>query len=421
MQKKIIGMVLAGGRVDELSVLTAKRPKAALPVWGNYRIIDFVLTNMMRSGIEVVGVLAQYRPYSLSTHLGHGEAWDYLGHSRTLRVLSPYKGADDSDWYKGTADALYQNMSFVWRFAPRMVLIASGDHVYSMDYRPMIRQHIASNAELTIALKKVPMSEAHKFGTALLDGEGRVLEYTEKHPEPKSNLASLTVYIFNFDALAERLKENAVEGQTYQIYSEIIPRMVKEGRRVFGYVFEGYWSYARTIDHYYSTNMDIISGAVPNVEDWHLRTKVEYGIAGDPPPALYGKLADVKSSVISAGVMIKGRVERSVVSPGVTIGRGAVVRDSVIMHGCRIGEGAIVDKAILDKNVFIGRGAVIGTGEMSANMENSSTLMGGVTVIGRNTVVSNNFSIGRGCIIHPDINTSNFRNSMIPSGTTVKS
>ena len=417
--KKIVGMVLAGGRVDELSVLTAKRPKSALPMWGVYRIIDFALSNMMHAGIEVVGVLAQYRPFSLTTHLLNGEPWDYVGRARALRVLSPFKGAEDSDWYKGTADALYQNLGFIERYAPEVVLVASADHVYAMDYRPMLRQHAATGADLTMALKRVPREEAHRYGTAVLDGSRRVTVYEEKAPQPKGDLASLTVYIFNTRCLVERLKQNALEGKTFQIYSEIIPRMVEERARVFGWIFDGYWQYARTLDAYYETNMDIVREHAPDLPAWRVRTNLVPASPGDPTPALFRATARSRSSLVCCDTVVEGTVERSILSPGVAVERGAVVRDSVVMHRSRIAAGAVVDRAIVDKDVRVGEEALVGRGEAVANRAHPHTLSGGATVIGKGTRIPAGLRIGRNCIVYPDMRESEFSRPEITSGSVV--
>jgi glucose-1-phosphate adenylyltransferase len=416
---KIVSMILAGGRVDELLVLTAKRPKSAMPMWGMYRIIDFVLSNMMRAGIEVVGVLSQYRPHSLITHLANGEPWDYVGRSRALRILSPFKGAEDSDWYKGTADALYQNLTFIEGYAPELVVVASGDHVYAMDYLPMLRRHLATGADLTIALKRVPREQAHLYGTAVLDQSGRVVTYQEKAKNPAGDLASLTVYIFNTGCLVERLKQNAREGKTFQIYSEIIPRMVEEGARVFGWVFDGYWQYARTLDTYYAANMDILGEDAPDLPTWQIRTNLNPGTMGDRTPSLFRPAARANSSLVCSDVVLEGTVEHSIVSPGVVIERGAVVRDSVIMHGCRIEEGAVVDRAILDKNVRVGKGACVGCGDLVPNPQYSQTLSTGVTVVGKGSAIPAGLRIGRSCIVSPDMLQPNFPQAEIPSGTVV--
>jgi glucose-1-phosphate adenylyltransferase len=417
--KKIVGMVLAGGRVDELLVLTAKRPKSALPMWGNYRIIDFVLSNMMHAGIEVVGVLSQYRPYSLNTHLLNGEPWDYVGRSRALRVLSPFKGAADSDWYKGTADALYQNLAFIERYSPEMVVVASADHVYAMDYRPMLKQHQATGADLTMAFKRVPREQAHLYGTAVVDASGRVTRYQEKAAHPEGDLASLTVYVFNTRCLAERLRQNAQEGKTFQIYSEIIPRMVEEGARVFGWIFDGYWQYARTLDTYYTTNMDILSEGAPDLAAWGVRTNLAPGTLGDPRPALFGAIAEVRTSLVCCDTVVEGAAERSILSPGVVIEQGAVVRDSVIMHRCRVARRAVVDRAILDKDVRVGAGAHIGEGEIVPNRAHPQTLSSGVTVVGKGTSIPASLRVGRSCILFPDMRETDFSAGGIPSGSVV--
>jgi glucose-1-phosphate adenylyltransferase len=419
MQKQIIGMVLAGGRVDELLVLTAARPKSAVAVWGMYRVIDFVLSNMMHAGIEVVGVLSQYRPYSLMTHLATGEPWDYVGRARALRILSPFKGADESDWYKGTADALYQNLGFIDRYSPDLVLVAAGDHVYSMDYRPLIRQHLATRADLTIVFKRVPRSQAHRYGTAVLDDAGRVVTYQEKVRNPAGDLASLTVYVFNARVLADRLRQNAQQGTSYHIYSEIIPRMVEEKARVFGWVFDGYWQYARTLDDYYATNMDILGDSPPDLAGWRVRTNLASLSMGDHPPVLLQRGASARASLICDGAMVDGTIERSILSPGVVVERGAAVRNSVILHGCRIGAGAVLDRVILDKQVRVGAGAQLGTGDLVSNTRYPEILSCGVTVIGKGSLIPAGMRIGRGCVVSPNMQEADFSTPEIPSGTTV--
>jgi glucose-1-phosphate adenylyltransferase len=420
MKKQIVGMVLAGGRVDELSVLTAQRPKSAVPFWGMYRIIDFVLSNMMRSRIDVVGVLSQYRPYSLLGHLGNGEPWDFVGRARELKILSPFKGLADSDWYKGTADAIYQNLNFLEHYSPELVLVAAGDHVYSMDYRPVIRQHLAGKADLTIAFKRVARERAHLFGTAVLDGDGRVVSYQEKAARPEGDLASLTVYVFNTRVLIERLRENASEGTTFHLYSEVIPRMVREGARVYGHVFDGYWAYARTLDAYYAANMDILGEAAPDLDAWLLRTNLRAGTVGDLPPALFRPGSRGVSSLIASGATVAGTVERSILSPGVVVERGAVVRDSVVMHGCHIEPGAVVDRAVLDKAVHVGSGAVIGHGEPAANPALGESLTCGVTVVGKATVVPEGVKIGRNCVVRQGLAGAAWTGD-VPAGTVVGS
>jgi glucose-1-phosphate adenylyltransferase len=418
MTKDIVGMVLAGGRVDELSVLTAKRPKSALPMWGSYRIIDFALSNMMNSGIDVVGVLSQYRPYSLNEHLENGAPWDFVGRTRALKVLSPFMGEKDADWYKGTADAIYQNLTFLRHYLPKLVLIVAGDHVYSMDYRPLIRQHLATGAALTIALKRVPREQASSFGTAVLDADGRVLRYQEKSPDPESDLASLTVYVFDADRLLARLRENAAEGQSYQLYSEVIPRMVAEGERVFGYVFDGYWQYARSLASYFAANMDILSAHALDLEAWQVRTNPTAGAVGDPSPTLFRPSARVTEASIGPSCDIAGTVRRSVVSPGVIVERDAIVTNSIIMHSCRIGHGATVDGAILDKLVTIGPRARVGTAD-PLPLGHPDVATSGLVVVGKGSSLPAGCSIGRDCIVAPDVRAEQFPAEVIAAGSTV--
>ncbi|MFH1175943.1 MAG: sugar phosphate nucleotidyltransferase [Acidobacteriota bacterium] len=421
MRKPIVGMILAGGRVDELSVLTAKRPKSAVPMWGMYRIIDFALSNMMHSRIDVVGVLSQYRPYSLISHLDNGAPWDYLGRTRELKILSPFKGAAESDWYKGTADAVYQNLNFLEHYSPELVVVAAGDHVYSMDYRPLIRQHLATRAELTIALKRVPRAQAHLYGTAVLDRDGRVVTYQEKAPHPLGDLASLTVYVFSARVLAERVRENAASGKSFHIYSEVIPRMVADGARVFGHVFDGYWEYTRTLDAYYAANMGILAGSPADLEAWQVRTNLRGGGVGDPPPALYLPTARARSSLICCAATIAGTVENSILAGGVEVAAGAVVRDSIVMHECRIAPGAVVDRAILDKRVTVEADAHIGVGEATSGPGPGGLLTCGATVIGKGTVIPAGARVGRNCIVGPDLGADAWPAGEIPSGTTVAS
>jgi len=298
-------------------------------------------------------------------------------------------------------------------------VVASADHVYAMDYRPILQQHTASGADLTIALKRVPRAEAHLYGTAVLDASRRVTVYQEKVRHPEGDLASLTVYVFNTRCLVERLKQNARDGQTFQIYSEIIPRMLEERARVFGWVFDGYWQYARTLDTYYATNMDILEEDAPNLPAWGVRTNLNPGTLGDPAPALFRPTAKVSSSLVCCDAVVEGTVEHSILSPGVIIERGAVVRDSVIMHRCRIAEGAVVDRAILDKDVRVGTEARVGCGDVVPNRLHPQTLSTGVTVIGKDSWVPAGLRMGRSCIVYPDMREANFLQAEIPSGSVV--
>ncbi len=413
MKKDVIAMVLAGGRVDELSVLTLKRPKAALPLWGIYRIIDFALSNLMNSGIDIVGVLSQYKPYSLISHIQNGSHWDFIGRGREIRILSPFKGNQDSDWYKGTADAIYQNLNFIDHFECDDVLILSGDHIYAMDYRKVLKSHREKDADLTIVFKQVPIDEAHRFGIAELNKDFKVLRYAEKPEKPFSNFASLTIYIFKKDILKNLVTYNAHYGTTYHIYNEIIPYMLEKNYRVYGYIFDGYWQYARTIDEYFKTNFDILNrDNITILESMNIRTNMNYFEYSDIPPTFVSNSCTVENSLISPGVRVYGQTTNSVISPGVTIEKGAIIKNSIIFSNCHIKEGSTITNAILDKNVVIGESCVIG--------EENNPSTAPITVIGKNTHIPPGRTIGGRCIIYPDLNISDFTSENIITGTQYK-
>ncbi|MGC8927639.1 MAG: glucose-1-phosphate adenylyltransferase subunit GlgD [Myxococcota bacterium] len=410
MKKDIIAMVLAGGRVNELSVLTAKRPKASLPIWGMYRIIDFALSNLMNSGIDIVGVLSQYKPYSLISHIQSGSHWDFIGRGREVRILSPFKGNSDSDWYKGTADAIYQNLNFIEHYECEDVLILSGDHIYSMDYRKVLKFHKEKKADLTIVFKKVPIEEAHRFGIAKIDDSNRVINYTEKPQNPESDLASLTIYIFKRDILKELVTYNAHYGKSYQIYSEVIPYMLEKNYRVYGYIFEGYWQYARTIEEYYNTNFDILNrDSLTILESMNIRTNLNYFEYSDLPPTFTSNGSKVINSIISPGVKVYGEIKNSIISPGVIIEKGAIVKDSIIFSSTYIGKGSIVTNSILDKNIYIGAESKIGEERTSEKIP--------ITIIGKGSRIPAQTEIKGGCIISPDLKEEDFTSRVIERGS----
>ena len=364
--KDIVGLVLAGGLVKEMGVLVKRRSKAALPFGGMYRIIDFPLTNLSRSNIQVVGVLSQYRPRSLMDHVGVGRPWDYNQRTRELIFLPPQQGIGPSDWYKGTADAVYQNIPFLERYVPRHVLIISGDHVYLMDYRRVLEFHLRRDADLTIVFKPLDIKGKSRFGIGVLDADGRVIDYEEKPEHPKSNLASLTIYLWKYEVLIEEVRRNAKEGRTYQLYDEVIPRMVEEGRRVFGYVFNGAWKYLRNVNEYLEEHIALARDSSDlELNDAGVITNLEVLGVGDAPPSMIQ--GDVKDSIISPGCWVSGTVKNSVLGPWVRVHEGAVIQDSVIMGNAVISEGAIINRAVLDKGVTVGPEAkVIGAQQAPA-------------------------------------------------------
>lgn len=389
---RVLGLVLAGGRVDELQALTEKRPKAALPVFGCYRFIDFALSNLMHAGVRNVGVLSQYRPYSLMRHIGTGEHWDFVGRSRGIRLLPPYRGLHESDWYKGTADAVYQNLSFIDEFKPRDVLIVAADHVYRMDYRPLVKYHRERKADATVSFAML-RSMHSRFGYGVLGSEGKLTKYVEKPETPPSNLVSMTVYLFRTDVLKEALRTNARDA-THEFGQDIIP-LVMKANRVFGYRFKGYWSYARTVQAYVQTNRDLIRGRI-DLKQWQIRTNLlERCVRADRLPAWMAD--DVRHSVISEGCRISGSVRNSVLSPGVVVEPGARIIDSIVFHDVVVGGGAVVRGAICDKDVRIGREAVI-SGESDHDQGKKPECA--TVIIGKGMEIPPGTQIGAGSVLY---------------------
>ncbi|NDY43563.1 glucose-1-phosphate adenylyltransferase, partial [Dissulfurirhabdus thermomarina] len=340
--------VLAGGVGSRLNVLVRHRAKPAVPFGGIYRIIDFVLSNAMNSGISQVAVLTQYKPLSLMEHIGDGSAWDFAGRTRWIKILPPRTGEKDSDWYKGTADACRQNLDLLAAHPSRQVLVLSGDHVYRMDYRALVRHHRERGARVTVAMMPVPWEETHQFGIGITDGEGRIVDWEEKPARARSNLASMGIYVFDTDYLVRALRETG----EVDFGHHILPAAMARGD-VHAFPFEGYWRDVGTVEAYWAANMDLIrpeSGLAP--EDWGVCTNLEAeGRPGDRPPARLLPGAEVRSSILGPGCVIEGRVEGSILSPGVRVARGAEVSGSILMHGTRVGPGAVLHRVIADKEV----------------------------------------------------------------------
>jgi glucose-1-phosphate adenylyltransferase len=352
---RMAAMVLAGGRVGELGVLTLRRPKSALPFAGYYRVIDFALTNLMRAGINHVGILSQYRPGSLIDHVGVGESWDFVGLDRGAKILPPYRGAEGSGWYQGNADAVYQNLAYIRDRQAEVVLILSGDHIYSMDFRQLIRFHLEQKADMTVAVKR--MGHHERFGYAALDPSGRMVGYEEKPVHPSSDLASLTIYAINAVTLVEVLSQLSGRPQV-EFGADVLPLML-ENYRVFGYEFDGYWAYTRTVNAYYAAHQDLLARRC-DLDQWQVRTNLQDSeVAGMPPPTIR-RGARVQNSFVSVGCDIAGTVIGSILSPGVRVERGAEVVDSVLFHRCTVDRGASVRLTIADKQASVGAEARIG-------------------------------------------------------------
>ncbi len=417
--RDVIAVLLAGGVGSRLNILVRHRAKPAVPFGGIYRIIDFTLSNVANSGLSQVAVLTQYKPLSLMDHIGDGSAWDFTGRTRAIKILPPKTGEKDWDWYKGTADAVRQNLEFITNRYSRNVLVLSGDHVYYMDYAEMIRFHREKKAQVTVAMMRVPWELTYQFGIGITDENGRIVDWEEKPAKARSNLASMGIYVFDTDYLVRTLE--TVKGEDFGMH--IIPRALAEAR-VYAFPFTGYWRDVGTIQAYWEANLDLLrpnSGLTP--EAWQIYTNLEAeGLPYDRPPVQVFPEAEVIRSVISPACIIQGRVENSVLSPGVFVGKEAVVRDSVIMHDTRIESGALVERSIIDKEVVIGSGAVVGQGDRSlANQEYPKHLYSGLTLIGKWAIVPPGFRVGTNCIIYPRVDLSHYRGEKIlADGQTLK-
>jgi glucose-1-phosphate adenylyltransferase len=413
-------LILAGGVGSRLNNLVQTRAKPAVPFGGIYRIIDFSLSNVMNSGLTQVGVLTQYKPLSLMQHLGTGEAWDFTGRSRGVKILPPRTGAKDSDWYKGTADAVRQNMDFIKSHPSKEILLLSGDHIYRMDFDDMISFHRRKQADVTIGMMVVPESEIHQFGAGITNEEGRIVDWEEKPKVARTNLASMGIYVFDTEYLLRMLTEDREE---IDFGMHLIPRAIEQDN-VFAYPFHGYWRDVGTVQAYWESNMDILSedsGISP--ENWGIRPNIEAGVAdiADRPPARFTAGSNVKNSMIAAGCVIEGEVVNSVLSPGVQVAAGAEVRDSILFHDCLVEAGAKIDLAILDKGVRVGAGAVIGCGEdkTTANINFPKHLYTGITLVGKEAYVPAATVIGRNCIIAPMTWEQDYSGLEIKTGESV--
>jgi glucose-1-phosphate adenylyltransferase len=395
-----LAMILAGGRVDELNVLTYYRPKSAVPFGGVGRVIDFSLSNLMNSGIEQVALLSQYRSYSLINHIGTGAAWDMTGRYRHVSVLPPFLGSEDTDWYRGPADAVYKNLDYVQYHSPEEILILSGDHIYKMDYQELIDYHVAKDADLTVAFTRVPTDEAHRFGIARLDDEdglrgGKVTGYWEKPEKPQAEWASMTVLCFKAEVLYRALAHNQ-QGNSYHFGRDIIPWLLAENFRVYGFKFHGYWGYTRTIDEYWRSNMDMLGINPPiDLEKWLFRTNLEHRNIRDNQPALMDEEAVVHNSLVYNGCRIEGTVRNSILFPGVHVKKGALVENSILFFTNIVGENCHLQKVVSDVNNAFGERVAIGPKEFTPQTQ--------VTVIGWNNTIPAKTVIGEGVTVYPQL------------------
>ncbi len=415
MSTGVLTLILAGGEGERLSILSQVRAKPGVPFGGKYRIIDFALSNAVNSGLTDVAVLTQYAPRSLMDHIGLGRPWDLDRTHGGVTLLQPYLGRGRArDWYRGTADAVLQNLDFIAGRDPELVLVLAGDHVYKMDYRPFMDLHRSSGAEVTCAVRTIPLEEAHRFGILEVDADGRVTAFVEKPPNPTSNLVSMGVYVFSWPVLREVLAPERVD-----FGRDLLPSMVESGRRVYAYEFGGYWRDVGTVEAYWRTSLDLLSdarGIELNDLGWLIYTRSE-----ERPPARIGPTASVQRSMVSHGCVIDGTVQHSILSPGVRVGAGAQVRDSIVMFDTVVGDGAVLDRAIVDKDCRIGPGAVIGEGdELRPNQDEPERLYAGISLVGKGAAIPARTRIGRNCRIDPGVSEGDFgRRRLVRSGETV--
>ena len=414
----VLAMVLAGGQGDRLSILSEQRAKPAVVFGGQYRIIDFVLSNCATSGISNVSILTQYRPRSLVNHIAAGRDWGYDTLRNQLQILQPYLGRADMDWYTGTADAVYQNLYVIEEAQANEVLVLAGDHIYLTNYRNMIAYHRAKGADATVGVYDVPVEDAHRYGVLDLDNEGRIVNWEEKPANPKWTWVSMGIYCFNRDTLVEQLQADADDPDSNHDFGRnIIPKMFQDSK-VYGYPYNGYWRDVGTVASYWESNMEL---ALPNPPLRFDSDVAPLWTSGPKQPAArFGSRAIVHDSVVSPGCQVDGNVIRSILSPGVVVEAGAEVRDSIIHHGCVIRAGAVVDRSILDKEVVVGRDAVVGEGDQSvANFERPDIVNSGISIVGKRVVVPSGLHVGRNVVIGPGVSEELSEVARLESGSSV--
>ena len=409
-------MLLAGGQGSRLGVLTAKVAKPAVSFGGKYRIIDFPLSNCINSGVDTVGVLTQYQPLRLNTHIGIGMPWDLDRNVGGVTILPPYEKSTNSEWYTGTANAVYQNLDYIDTYNPDYVLILSGDHIYKMDYEVMLDFHKENNADVTIAVMPVPMEEASRFGIMITDEDNRITEFEEKPEHPRSNLASMGIYIFSWPILRNALIQLSSQPGC-DFGKHIIPYCQENGNRLFAFEFNGYWKDVGTLGSYWEANMELID-IIPEFnlyeEFWKIYTKSDA-----IPPQYISAESKIERSIISGGSEIYGDVFNSVIGSGVTVGKGTVVRDSIIMKNTRIGENCTVDKAIIAEEAEISDGVVLGVGADIPNKVQPKIYSFGLVTIGENSYIPPNVKVGKNTAISGATTPDDYPEGVLDSGETL--
>lgn len=416
IRKEMIAMLLAGGQGSRLGVLTSKVAKPAVAFGGKYRIIDFPLSNCINSGIDTVGVLTQYQPLRLNTHIGIGIPWDLDRNNGGVTVLPPYEKSNNSEWYSGTANAIYQNMNYMEQYNPEYVLILSGDHIYKMDYEVMLDFHKENNADVTIATMPVPLEEASRFGIVIADEDKRIQDFEEKPEHPRSNLASMGIYIFSWKVLKEAL--TAMKDQSNCDFGKhIIPYCHEKKQRLFAYEYNGYWKDVGTLGSYWEANMELID-IVPEFnlyeEYWKIYTKSEI-----LPPQYFAETSLVERSIIGEGSEISGQVYNSVIGCGVTIGKDTVVRDSIIMNGTVIGDGCELNKAIVAEKAIIGNNVKLGIGEEVENETDPHIYNHSIATVGEKSVIPDGITVGKNTCVFGTTTAEDYPDNCLASGKTL--
>ncbi|MCI5936110.1 MAG: glucose-1-phosphate adenylyltransferase [Lachnospiraceae bacterium] len=417
IRKEMIAMLLAGGQGSRLGVLTADVAKPAVAFGGKYRIIDFPLSNCINSGIDTVGVLTQYQPLRLNTHIGIGIPWDLDRNNGGVTVLPPYEKSTNSEWYTGTANAIYQNLNYMESYNPEYVLILSGDHIYKMDYEVMLDFHKANDADVTLAVMPVPYEEASRFGIVITDDDRRIQEFEEKPEQPRSNLASMGIYIFSWKVLKEALIAMKDQGNC-DFGKHIIPYLHERESRMFAYEFNGYWKDVGTLGSYWQANMELID-LIPEFNLYEKYWRIYTNSSDTIEPQYISESAVIEQSIIGDGTEIYGEVRRSVIGAGVVIGKGSVVRDSIIMKGAVIGENVIMDKAIIAEDCHIGNDVKIGVGQYAPNKFNPKVYAFDLATIGESSVIPDHVSIGKNTAISGITEASDYPNGILESGESI--
>ncbi len=417
-KKEMIAMLLAGGQGSRLGILTTKKAKPAVSFGGKYRIIDFPMSNCINSGVDTVGVLTQYQPLLLNQHIGIGIPWDMDRKNGGVTILAPHvKGGEQGEWYSGTANAIYQNIDYINSYNPEYVLILSGDHIYKMDYSKMLDFHKAKNCDATIAVLEVPYEEAPRFGIMNTNEDDSIYEFEEKPKVPKSNLASMGIYIFTWAKLREHLMRDNKVHQDSDFGKHIIPAMLGDNLTLFAYRFSDYWKDVGTIESYWAANMELIR-TIPEFNLYEDFWKI-YTSSDHQPPQYSGPNAVIRASLVSEGAQIYGTVINSVIGPDTVVDEGSIVRDSIILERTKIGKNCIVDRCIIDENATIGDNVIIGQGENIVNYDKPGVYDTGITVIGEDSVVPDNVCIGKNCVVYGRTTPENYDDLRLESGKTI--